>query len=579
MSRKFKLWLYDNWMKVAIACFAAGTIILFLWGLWAFLTIESFYRHMMVAGIPGQLYLAAASAFLFVYLYANLFTNQLSGLRRKGKVKSEKVNVRMSDVIGLDNAKREAMEVVELLKDRAKLKAIGGQIVKGLMLFGAPDTGKTMLAKAIATEAGVPFLSMAGSEFVEVFVGVGSSRIRQLFRKARLLAYTYGACIIFIDEVDALGQSRKFSFFGSSESDSTLNQLLVEMDGLGDTDENVVVIGATNASETVLDPALLRPGRFDRHIYIDRPNLKERVDLFRYYLKKVKHDPDIDIGRLGRRCVHKSPADIMNIVKESALIALRDKRETVNYNDLSKAIERIDLGIIHHLNLTPEEKEAVAYHETGHLMVLYQLHPTDDVFKASIVARGGTLGVVYHHPREERHTATRDKLLADIKVALGGYLAEKIKYGVTSTGVAADFTNAMHNAHKMVWEYGMGTNGFVGDYSYIVRGYFGKDVLSDSMKDALNKETHTILAQCAKEVEAFLRRDWPLVERFVQELIKREELEYDEIHAIFAEFGKARAQVPIQTVKLEDNAGGLPAPQAASAPGLVGGELQPPPSS
>jgi len=572
--KRLQLWWADNWVKMMIVQFALGTVVLFALGIWAFFAIDSFYRMMSLAQIPMGIYMAFASALVFVFLYTRMFSNQIGGLQNKNKVKSDKVNVRFADVIGLDNAKKEAMEVVELLKDRARLKAIGGQIVKGILFFGQPGTGKTMLAKAIATEAGIPFMSMAGSEFVEVFVGVGSSRIRQLFKKARMLAGAYGACIIFIDEIDALGQGRKFSAFGSSEQDSTLNQLLVEMDGLSDGQENVVIIGATNAAEGVLDPALLRPGRFDRHIYIDRPNLKERVDLFRYYLKKVKHDANIDIGRLARRCVHKSPADIMNVVKESALIAMRDKRTEVGYNDLSKAIERIDLGIVHHVNMTKEEREAVAYHETGHLMVLYQLHPTDDVFKASIVARGGALGVVYHHPREERYTANRDKILADIKVALGGYISEKIKYGVTSTGVAADFRNAMSNAHDMVWRYGMGTNGFVGDYSMLIasKAQFGEGHLSDGMKDSLNKETYNILNQCAKEVEEFLRREWTLVDRFAQELIKRDELEYDDIHALFAEYGKARNQVPIETVTLADASqpGAASLPQAASGGPLAG---------
>lgn len=546
--KRLKLWWMDNRIKLAVTVLVFATIIILIYGLWAFLTADSYLRQNIMAQVPVSFHLTVFSAVAFVMMYSRFLAMGFNR-SRKSSIKAEKVNVRFSDVIGLDNAKREAMEVVELLKDRAKLKAIGGQIVKGIMFFGGPGTGKTMLAKAIATEAGVPFLSMAGSEFIEIFVGVGASRLRDLFKRARLLGSTYGACIIFIDEIDALGRGRKFSSFGSQESDSTLNQLLVEMDGLSDSQENVVIIGATNAAEGVLDPAILRPGRFDRHIYIDKPNLKERVDVFRYYLKKVKHDPAIDIGRLARRCVGKSPADIMNVVKESALIAMREKRDAVTYVDLSKAIERIDLGMIHHLTMTKEEKEATAFHETGHLMVLYQIHPTDDVFKASIIPRGGALGVVYHHPREEHHSATRDKLLADIKVSLGGYIAEKIKYGVTTTGVAADFRHAMANAHSMVWQLGMGTNGFVGDYSMLLgNALSGHDPLSDNVKDSLNKETYNILNQCAKEVETLLRRDWALVDRFAQELIKKEELEYDEIHAIFAEFGKARERVPIETV-------------------------------
>jgi len=243
------------------------------------------------------------------------------------------------------------------------------------------------------------------------------------------------------------------------------------------------------------------------------------------------------------------------VVKEAALIATRDKTTQVKYEHVSKAIERIDLGIVRQLSLSVDERESVAYHETGHLMVLYLLHPTDDVFKASIVARGGALGVVYHHPREEQHTVNRNKLIADIKVALGGFVAEKIKYGVTTTGVSSDFTNAMNNAHNMVWNYGMGLSGLIGDFSLLVnpsgRSLTGRNDLSDSFKNELNRETQTILNTCAKEVEDLLRAEWPLVERFVQELVKRSELEYDDIHAIFKEFGKAREQIPVEKVTLD----------------------------
>jgi cell division protease FtsH len=463
------------------------------------------------------------------------------------QINADDFKVTFKDVIGLENAKKEAMEVVALLKDRARVKAIGGSIIKGLLMVGPPGTGKTLLAKAIATEAGIPFLSIAGSEFVEVFVGVGASRVRKLFKKARQLAYAHGACIVFLDELDVIGRGRHFnSFGGGEETNSTQNQLLVEMDGLGEKQENVIVIGATNAAEGVLDKALLRPGRFDRKIFVDLPNLQERTELFRYYLRKIVHDPAIDIGRLARRCVQKSPADIMNICKESALIATRDKRSQITYRDISEAIERIDLGVAHPLSMSEQERQATAYHEAGHLLVLYNMHPTDDVFKASIIHRGGALGVVYHTPREELHSSTKDQILADIKVSLGGYMGEKIKYGVTSNGVAADFANAMGKAHTMVWRLGMGSNGFLGDY-----GVIPEHQLSDDIKSKLNQETYAILHQCAKDVEEFLRREWTLVDRFAQELVRRNELEYDDIHAIFAEYGKAREQVPIQTVTLD----------------------------
>jgi cell division protease FtsH len=564
--RKLRIFWMNHWLKFVITTLLIALVILTFVGL---SSLESFYRNLTLATIPLQLLLTGLNAFIFVYFYMLVMGKGFGGLRKDTQVEGGMVKVRFKDVIGLESGKREAMEVVELLKDRARLKAIGGQIVKGVLMVGPPGTGKTLMAKAIAGESGVPFLTMAGSEFVEVFVGVGSKRVRALFKKARQLAYAHGACIIFLDELDVIGQKRQFSAFGSQEKDSTLNQLLVEMDGLGNESVggNIVVIGATNAGEEVLDKALLRPGRFDRKIFIDRPNLEERVEIFKYYLKKVKFDPTIDVGRLARKTVFKSPAEIMNIVKEGALIATRNGRMDVTYKDLSQAIERIEMGVAHRLNMAPQEREAVAYHETGHLMVLYQLHPTDDVFKASIISRGGALGVVHHQPREELHTSSRDKILADIKVALGGYCAEKIKYGVTSSGVSSDFTAAMHQAHQMVWRLGMGTNGFVGDFSAIP-----EDELSDKMKEALNNETHQILSRSAKEVEEFLRKEWTLVDRFAQELLKRDELEYDDIHAIFAEYGKARQQVPIETVTLaEEKSSAAQAAAPAPAAPMGGG--------
>jgi cell division protease FtsH len=395
----------------------------------------------------------------------------------------------------------------------------------------------------MAHEAGVPFYSIAGSEFVEVFVGVGASRVRKIFEIAKNAAYINGAAIIFIDELDVVGQQRQFSLGGGGqETNSTLNQLLVCMDGLGKEEgANVIVIGATNANIDILDPALLRPGRFDRHIQISMPRARDRQELFEYYLKKVKADPTIDIPRLARKTVWKSPADVENIVKESALISIRNGREMITYKDISEALERIDLGQETHLELTLQERERVAYHEAGHLLVLYQQHPTDDVFKASIKTRGGALGVVYHHPREELYTKTKDELFANVKTALAGYVSEKIKYNVTSTGVSGDFANAMSVASSMVWHYGMSSNGFVGDYTMLLGDIKrGESRISESMKDHLNTEVQTILHRATEEVEAFLRSEWAMMDVFVKALLEKSELDYDEIEAIFKEHGKER---------------------------------------
>jgi cell division protease FtsH len=466
----------------------------------------------------------------------------------KARIKSESVNVKWDEVIGLEEAKQEAWEVVELLRDHRRVKQIGGKVLRGILLLGPPGCGKTYLAKSIATETGLPFLSVSGSEFIEIFVGTGPARVRKIFKKAQLLASIEGGCIIFIDELDAVGTSRgsDLGFGAQTERNNTVNELLVQMDGLESQRYNIVVIGATNASEAVLDQALLRPGRLDRKIYVDRPGLDDREKLYAFYLAKVKTDGAIDVARLARRSVWKSAADIENVVKEGALIATRNKREQLTFKDLSDALDRIELGFKHRRKLSDEERRRVAYHEAGHVVVTYLLHPTDDVFKASIVSRRDALGVVYHQPREELFTSSRTRILANIKAALGGYVAERLKCDATSDGVAADFRNAMVQAHQMVWRLGMGTNGYVGDYeallsSWAFRGEATGDRLSDRMKDRLNEETHTILAQCTKDVEDLLRKEDALLERFAQELLKKEELEYDDIHAVFAEYGKQRS--------------------------------------
>lgn len=404
---------------------------------------------------------------------------------------------------------------------------------------GPPGCGKTFLAKAIATEANVPFLSMSASGFTEIFVGVGPSRVRKLFKQARSLAYGYGGCIIFIDELDAIGRHRLFSFGGGGEeTNSTLNQLLVEMDGMQDSNYDIIVIGATNAPEDAMDPALQRPGRFDRKIYIDRPGLEGRQQLFKHYLSKVQYEPSVDIGRLARKTVQKSPADIENIIKEAALIASRSEKEVIGYKDLTEAMERIELGIKHPRHMTERERRMTAYHETGHLITLYLLHPTDDVFKASIVSRKETLGVVYHSPREELFSNDREHILANIKVSIAGYVAEKLKFGVTTNGVASDFKNAMAYAHTMVWKWGMGKNGFLGDYTEIP-----KEQISEELKNKLNLETNQIMKECVQEVEQLLKQEEPLLDRFANELLKKEELEYDEIESIFKEYGKSNRQI------------------------------------
>lgn len=528
LSRKFKMYLRQYKTLIIVGFVVVLLLILSVIGM---MSLESFYRKMTLATMPVQFIMAGIHAGIFVFMYLTFMRGGFAKLD-KAPIKGRDVAITWKDVVGMEDAKEEAWEVVQLIKDRAKVTKMGGSVVKGLLMLGPPGCGKTYLAKAIATEANMPFISMSGSEFVEVFVGVGASRVRKLFKKARDLAYGFGGCIIFIDEIDAIGRSRSFSFMGGQETNSTLNQVLAEMDGLKGKEQNIVVIGATNADETHLDQALLRPGRFDRKLMVTTPSQEDRELLFKFYLDKVKAEEGLDLGRLARRAVGKSPADIANIVKESALIATRNKKSAVGLKEISEAFERVDLGIKYKLTVTPKEKEMTAYHETGHLLTTFIKAPSKTVFKASIIPRRGTLGVVWSPEREELHSKSKEQLMSEIMISLGGYAAEKVKYGTTTSGVGSDFSKAMKYAHAMVWSLGMGDSGFVGDYTAIP-----KEELSEEIKTVLNKDTNKVIKHCIDEVEQNLRDHMALLDRFAKELLAREELEYDEIIAIFAEFG------------------------------------------
>jgi cell division protease FtsH len=470
---------------------------------------------------------------LFMKKGAQSFTQN-----QKKTIKGEDLKVTWDDVIGMDEAKQEALEVVNLIKDRTELKRIGGKILRGILMMGPPGCGKTYLAKAIATEAKMPFISMSGSEFVEMFVGVGAGRIRSLFNKARMKAELEGGCIIFIDEIDAVGAQRAVDsgFGGQTEANTTVNQLLVEMDGLKEKDTNIVIIGATNAPEHFLDQALLRPGRFDRKIYVDKPNLEDRQKLFAYYLNNIKYDTEsCKIDRLARITVGQSPADISNIVREAALIAVRNKKEYVTMKEIDDARERIALGIKRRFKYGDAEKLKVAYHEAGHALVTYLLVPAKDVFKITIIPRGPTGGVTWIPEREETFVEDKNSLVNGIKISLGSYAAERVKLGVTTQGVGGDFAHAYRIAHDMVWKWGMGKSGILGNF-YAVKG----DFVSDTTKQQLDADVQDIMQTCLREAEDLIRKESAIIDRLAQELVKKEELNYDEIEAIFGEFGRKR---------------------------------------
>ncbi len=460
------------------------------------------------------------------------------------KILGEKINVKWEEVVGMENAKKEAWEIVDLMRDRSRLKAVGGRIIKGVLLLGPPGCGKTYLAKAMATAAGFPFISKSGSEFIERFVGVGPKRVRSLFEEARRLARAEVGCFIFIDEIDAIARPRSFEpdqYGGPTEYNTTINQLLTEMDGLRQTENNIVVLAATNAPEAALDPALLRAGRFDRKIYIALPNIHERAELFKFYLSRVQTDDSCDPKLLAQKTLYFSPSQIESMVREAGIFALREKRDTITFKDLSNAYDRIEYGDKSNIIMTEEEKIWTAYHEAGHAIIGYLLHPTNDVIKATIIPRKGNLGMVSQRPIEELHSNNKESLLADIKVSIAAYVAEKITFGSTSSGVGggpgSDFYQAMRVARYMVVSLGMGRSGLVGDFLTQEAYRYGHFPVSEKTKETIDQDIQDILQSCIREVEQILTEKRNLLENFAQELLQKGELEYNDIVTIFDRYG------------------------------------------
>ncbi len=458
----------------------------------------------------------------------------------ENKILGGKVNIKWSEVIGMTDAKAEAWEIVKLLKDRNLLKAIGGKIVKGVVMFGPPGCGKTYLAKAMATESGFPFMSAVGSDLVGIYIGEGAKKMKDIFKEARALAKAEGGCIIFFDEIDSFATPRfaDRGWGGGIMHNATVNQFLTELDGLRQQENNIVVLAATNVREQDLDPAITRAGRLERKIYITLPNVQERRDIFKFYLAKVSVEESVDANVLARTTVGFTPSDIDNMIREAGLIAMRHDRNTITHKDLSEAYDRITLGAPSKEQYSKKSITKTAYHEAGHAILTYLTHPTDEVIKATIRPRKNALGFIYSRSIEELQTGapSKEHLLSLIKIALAGYAAEKITMGTTAAGVIGDFEKVYELAHQMVWSCGMGKSGILGGIR-AVRNQSGDPFISEKTKEILDNDVQDILQVSLKETTEILTNHHDVLEYFAQELLKKGDLEYDEIVAIFNKFG------------------------------------------
>jgi cell division protease FtsH len=481
---------------------------------------------------------------LFIGLWFLLFRQLQSGGGKAmsfGKSRARLLNenqtrVTFQDVAGVEEAKSEVAEIVAFLRDPKKFTRLGGRIPKGVLLVGAPGTGKTLLARAIAGEAGVPFFSISGSDFVEMFVGVGASRVRDLFMQGKKNA----PCIIFIDEIDAVGRHRGAGLGGGhDEREQTLNQLLVEMDGF-ESNEGVILIAATNRPD-VLDPAMLRPGRFDRHVVVNRPDVRGREAILAVHTRRVLISSDIDLSVLARATPGFSGADLENLVNEAALQAARTDGESVTMEDFELAKDKVLLGSERRsMVMTDEERRITAYHEAGHALVAMSDEHADPVHKVTIVPRGLALGVTQMLPAEDRYTVTRDHLLGTIRYAMGGRAAENLIFDHFSTGAADDLKKATAIARDMVCNYGMSAR--IGPVSFADHSgavFLGRDLAqhrehSEEKAREIDEEVAGILSACYDEAKAKLLEHREALERIAHALLERETLGDEELQLLLA---------------------------------------------
>jgi cell division protease FtsH len=486
---------------------------------------------------------------IWIYFFRKIGAGA-GGLMSVGKSRprlyvEDETKVTFNDVAGVEEAEEELKEIIEFLKNPGKFQVLGGKIPKGVLLVGPPGTGKTLLARAVAGEAGVPFLSLTGSDFVEMFVGVGAARVRDLFQQAQEKA----PCIIFIDELDALGKARGLSpMSGHEERENTLNQLLSEMDGF-DTRKGVIIMAATNRPE-ILDPALIRPGRFDRHILVDRPSLKGRQEILEIHSRNVKLAEDVNLETLAARTPGMVGSDLANIVNEAALLAARKSKPAVEMKDFEEAIDRVIAGLEkRNRMMNPREKEIVAYHETGHALVAEALQPNvDPVHRVSIIPRGiGALGYTMQLPTEDRYLMTKTELEDRMAVMLGGRVGEELHFGEISTGAQNDLYRATDIARSMVREYGMSEKLGPLTFERERRPLFLEHIMQPTSKDyseataeEIDREVSALVEKAYHRSREILESRRDSLEKVAKVLLDKEVLEGEELRLLLNEHKKAQ---------------------------------------
>jgi cell division protease FtsH len=456
------------------------------------------------------------------------------GKSRARLISEDRKKVTFADVAGIDEAKDEVVEIIEFLKDPPKFQRLGGRIPKGVLIVGPPGTGKTLLAKAIAGEAGVPFFSISGSDFVEMFVGVGASRVRDLFEQGK----KHAPCIIFIDEIDAVGRLRGAGLGGGhDEREQTLNQLLVEMDGF-DTNEGVILIAATNRPD-VLDPALLRPGRFDRQIVVSRPDLKGRIEILNVHIKKIPLDKDVSLEVIARGTPGFSGADLENLVNEAALLAARKNRKSVGMDDFEAAKDKVLMGVERKsLILSEEEKRTTAYHEAGHALVAKILPGTDPVHKVTIIPRGRALGLTMQLPTDDRYTFPKEYLYNNIAILMGGRVAEELVLNYVTTGAGNDIERATDLARRMVCEWGMSEK--LGPLTFGKKEqeiFLGREIsqhrdYSEHTAIEIDNEVKRLVMENYERAKSIVRTHMKALKALAEALLEKEVLDAPEIDKI-----------------------------------------------